>query len=104
MCRFSFVGVSAKRSYPYCQRGQLAVFALKGISTFPAESPGPALCGGADSALRGLQFLLYFPPMPVKQTFPYNDGLYFITFTCYGWLPLIQLTDGYDLVYKCSIT
>ncbi|MDQ3842814.1 MAG: hypothetical protein M3342_02195 [Bacteroidota bacterium] len=38
--------------------------------------------------------------MPVKQALPYNDGLYFITFTCCGWLPLIELTQGYDLVYK----
>ena len=28
-----------------------------------------------------------------------NRGIYFITFTNHG-LPLIQLTDGYDLVYK----
>jgi REP element-mobilizing transposase RayT len=27
-------------------------------------------------------------------------GLYFITFTCYRWLPLIEIVNGYDLVYK----
>ncbi len=26
--------------------------------------------------------------------------LYFVTFTCYEWLPLFQITNGYDLVYK----
>lgn len=38
--------------------------------------------------------------MPVRTTIPYNSGLYFITFTCYKWLPLIAQTNGYDLVYK----
>jgi REP element-mobilizing transposase RayT len=32
---------------------------------------------------------------------PVNEkGVYFITFTCFNWLPLIELTKGYDLVYK----
>lgn len=26
--------------------------------------------------------------------------LFYITFTCYQWLPLFQLCNGYDLVYK----
>jgi REP element-mobilizing transposase RayT len=31
-----------------------------------------------------------------------NDkhGFFFITFTCQNWLPLIEITNGYDLVYK----
>src|SRR5688572_12920200 len=29
-----------------------------------------------------------------------KQGIYFITFTNHAWLPLIQLTDGYDLVYN----
>lgn len=29
-----------------------------------------------------------------------NKGIYFITFTCHNWLPLIETTDGYDMVYK----
>jgi len=28
-----------------------------------------------------------------------KEGIYFITFTCYGWLPLIELSQGYDAVY-----
>ena len=28
-----------------------------------------------------------------------QPGIYFITFTCYSWLPLIELTNAYDLVY-----
>jgi REP element-mobilizing transposase RayT len=29
-----------------------------------------------------------------------REGIYFITFTCYGWLPLIELSQGYDAVYN----
>ena len=29
-----------------------------------------------------------------------KEGIYFITFTCYGWLPLIELSQGYDAVYN----
>jgi len=32
---------------------------------------------------------------PVTKT-----GIYFITFTCYQWLHLIELTNGYNLVYN----
>ncbi|OQY94024.1 MAG: hypothetical protein B6D37_09825 [Sphingobacteriales bacterium UTBCD1] len=38
--------------------------------------------------------------MPVKQKITEPDGVYFITFTCHQWKPLIELTDGYDLVYN----
>jgi REP element-mobilizing transposase RayT len=29
-----------------------------------------------------------------------QSGVYFITFTCFNWVPLIELTKGYDLVYN----
>ncbi len=29
-----------------------------------------------------------------------NPGIYFITFTCFEWLPLIEITKSYDLFYK----
>ena len=29
-----------------------------------------------------------------------KEGIYFITFTCYGWLHIIKLAQGYDVVYK----
>jgi len=29
-----------------------------------------------------------------------NPGIYFLTFTCHNWLPLIDLTSGYDLIYN----
>lgn len=38
--------------------------------------------------------------MPVKQTIPYDHGTFFITFTCYQWLSLINKVNGYDIVYK----
>lgn len=40
-----------------------------------------------------------FNQMPVKQTIPYTDGIFSITFTCANWLPLIEKVNGYDLVY-----
>jgi len=38
--------------------------------------------------------------MPVRRDIPYNEGLFFITFTCYKWISLIEQTGGYDLVYE----
>src|SRR4051812_12861169 len=29
-----------------------------------------------------------------------GEGIYFITFTCFSWLPLIDITNSYDLVFK----
>ncbi|MEQ1678611.1 MAG: hypothetical protein ABL876_18085, partial [Chitinophagaceae bacterium] len=29
-----------------------------------------------------------------------RPGIYFITFTCHRWLPLIEQTQGFDLVYN----
>jgi hypothetical protein len=37
--------------------------------------------------------------MPVKKQIPYSNGHFFITFTCYNWLPLIEITDSYNIVY-----
>ena len=32
---------------------------------------------------------------------PINQrGVYFITFTCFNWFALIEITNGYDLVYN----
>lgn len=38
--------------------------------------------------------------MPVKHLIQQTSGIYFITFTCYQWLPLIAQTNAYDAVYK----
>ncbi len=38
--------------------------------------------------------------MPVKRSITATEGIYFITFTCYQWLPLIAQTKSYDLLYK----
>jgi REP element-mobilizing transposase RayT len=35
-----------------------------------------------------------------KRQIPDNDGVYFITFTCHKWLPLFEITNSYDVVYK----
>ena len=29
-----------------------------------------------------------------------SKGIYFVTFTCHSWLPLIDITNSYTLVYK----
>ena len=36
--------------------------------------------------------------MPVKQTIPFSFGTFFITFTCYKWLPLIEKVKGYNII------
>ena len=41
-----------------------------------------------------------FNGMPVKRKIPYDSGHFFITFTCCNWLPLIDITNSYDLVYN----
>jgi len=38
--------------------------------------------------------------MAIRKPEITESGYYFITFTCYKWLPLIELANGYDLVYK----
>lgn len=38
--------------------------------------------------------------MPVRRTIHETNGVYFITFTCARWLPLFELTNGYDAVYQ----
>ena len=38
--------------------------------------------------------------MPVKQTIPFSFGTFFITFTCYKWIPLIEKVNGYDIIYN----
>jgi len=38
--------------------------------------------------------------MPVKNTISFSEGIFSITFTCSRWLPLIEMVNGYDIVYK----
>jgi REP element-mobilizing transposase RayT len=38
--------------------------------------------------------------MPTRKTIPYKFGTFFITFTCYKWIPLIAKTQGYDIIYN----
>lgn len=47
-----------------------------------------------------MRLILYFIFMPVRRQIPYQQGIYFITFTCFQWLPLIELSNAYDLIYK----
>ena len=38
--------------------------------------------------------------MPVRTKHSNDSSLYYITFTCFNWLPLFELTNTYDMVYK----
>ena len=38
--------------------------------------------------------------MAVRTLIVETEGIYFITFTCFGWLPLIELSQGYNAVYN----
>ncbi len=38
--------------------------------------------------------------MPVAKRIPECYGLHFITFTCFDWVDLFEITNSYDLVYK----
>ena len=38
--------------------------------------------------------------MSVRKKIPSNSGIFFITFTCARWIPLFEITNGYNFVYK----
>ncbi len=38
--------------------------------------------------------------MTTKRNIDLRDGIFFITFTCYQWFSLIEITKSYDLVYN----
>ncbi len=38
--------------------------------------------------------------MSVRKKIEEPNGVFFITFTCARWLPLFDITNGYDAVYK----
>src|SRR5215210_4670998 len=42
----------------------------------------------------------YIYLMSVRTQHGNEPTLYYITFTCYNWLYLFSITNGYDLIYK----
>ena len=38
--------------------------------------------------------------MSVRRNIIETDGIFFITITCFNWLPLLEITYAYDAVYK----
>ena len=38
--------------------------------------------------------------MAIRKVHQISDNTWFITFTCYDWLPLFEITQSYDLVYN----
>jgi hypothetical protein len=65
----------------------------------PAESQIPAESHVVDSALQQ-EIFIYFHLMSVKLKIAEPDGIYFITITCFKWLPLFDIAESYDSVYK----
>ena len=43
-------------------------------------------------------YLFYF--MAVHKKIPYSSGIFSVTFACARWLPLFEITNGYDFVYN----
>ncbi len=42
----------------------------------------------------------YLRPMAIKLKHSDTFSTYFVTFTCINWLPLFEIVQAYDLVYK----
>jgi len=38
--------------------------------------------------------------MAVRTVFSDDDKLFYVTFTCFDWLPLIEITNSYDIIYN----
>jgi len=38
--------------------------------------------------------------MSTRKKIESCDGIFFVTFTCYQWIPLIEITQSYDLIYN----
>jgi REP element-mobilizing transposase RayT len=38
--------------------------------------------------------------MAIRTQHQITDNTWFITFTCFNWIPLFEITNSYDLVYK----
>jgi REP element-mobilizing transposase RayT len=53
-----------------------------------------------DSAALPQCLFSYLYGMSVRKEMPFTEGVYFITFTCYKWLPLFEVADAYDAVYQ----
>lgn len=47
---------------------------------------------------------LYFHLMSVKLKITEPDGIYFITITCFKWLPLFSIAYSYDAVYVLKLS
>jgi REP element-mobilizing transposase RayT len=47
-----------------------------------------------------ISFGAYARAMPVKTPHQLPNELYFCTFTCCAWLPLFEMTQTYDMVYR----
>ncbi|MDQ3194511.1 MAG: hypothetical protein M3P82_05880 [Bacteroidota bacterium] len=39
--------------------------------------------------------------MSVRKLQPGNDTFYYITFTCFQWISLFEITNFYNYIYRC---
>ena len=58
----------------------------------PSLPQGPGVVTG--------RFYLIFILISVKLKFAVPGGIYFITITRFKWLPLFDIADSYDAMYK----
>ncbi len=78
------------------------------LQRFPGDVSTP--CNERRRGTRRAMETNYFYIMPIKTNIPHDSGHFFITFTCYNWLPLFEMyipmmiqfeiTNSYDLVYN----
>jgi REP element-mobilizing transposase RayT len=66
-------------------------------SFFVCIVPAGSLFEGLHLQVLSLSVYLLMAIKTFHDTF---DKTWFVTFTCYKWLPLFELTNSYDLVYK----
>ncbi len=38
--------------------------------------------------------------MAIRKQHEITDGTWFVTFTCFNWIPLFEITKSYDLIYN----
>ena len=63
----------------------------------PGSSPPSLVCGETPGILNLFTFIIMSVRSPHDQQ---DNSHYFVTFTCYQWLPLFQIADAYSCVYK----
>jgi REP element-mobilizing transposase RayT len=64
----------------------------------PVKMPTMSPQGLSQRTLRMEKYYIY--PMAIRRQHQIIDSTWFITFTCYNWIPLFEITHSYDLIYN----